>query len=268
MRARILVVDDEAEIRRSVRMILEYDGYDVLEASSGPEGVALAEKESPDLVFLDVKMPGMDGLEALQRALNLAVSKGAMIQDVSPGSPAERAGLHPYDVIVQVEGRQVINNEEVIRDISARQPGSVAKLDFIRDGRHQSTQVKLAERPPRERSPDGLEDLGPRPRPRQPEPTETPLGLTVRDLDRSLVGRLEIPDSVSGVMIARVDPTGAGFQALLRRGFVIMEINKRPVANVADYQRIVSAARPGDILALYVYDPTLSQRSLVTVTVE
>ena len=67
MRSRILVIDDEAEIRRSVRMILEYDGYDVLEASSGPEGVALAEKEAPDLVFLDVKMPGMDGLEALQR---------------------------------------------------------------------------------------------------------------------------------------------------------------------------------------------------------
>jgi two-component system nitrogen regulation response regulator NtrX len=67
MKSRILVVDDEAEIRRSVRMILEYEGYDVLEASSGPEGVALAERESPDLIFLDVKMPGMDGLEALQR---------------------------------------------------------------------------------------------------------------------------------------------------------------------------------------------------------
>ena len=67
MKARILVVDDEAEIRRSVRMILEYEGYDVLEASSGPEGVALAERETPDLVFLDIKMPGMDGLEALQR---------------------------------------------------------------------------------------------------------------------------------------------------------------------------------------------------------
>ncbi len=72
MKSRILVIDDEAEIRRSVRMILEYDGYEVLEASSGPEGVALAERESPDLVFLDVKMPGMDGLDALQRikALN------------------------------------------------------------------------------------------------------------------------------------------------------------------------------------------------------
>jgi two-component system nitrogen regulation response regulator NtrX len=67
MKPRILVIDDEAEIRRSVRMILEYEGYDVLEASSGPEGIALAERESPDLIFLDVKMPGMDGLEALQR---------------------------------------------------------------------------------------------------------------------------------------------------------------------------------------------------------
>jgi two-component system nitrogen regulation response regulator NtrX len=67
MKSRILVIDDEAEIRRSVRMILEYEGYDVLEAASGPDGVALAERESPDLVFLDIKMPGMDGLEALQR---------------------------------------------------------------------------------------------------------------------------------------------------------------------------------------------------------
>jgi two-component system, NtrC family, nitrogen regulation response regulator NtrX len=67
MKSRILVIDDEAEIRRSVRMILEYEGYEVLEASSGPEGVASAERDSPDLVFLDIKMPGMDGLDALQR---------------------------------------------------------------------------------------------------------------------------------------------------------------------------------------------------------
>jgi two-component system, NtrC family, nitrogen regulation response regulator NtrX len=67
MKSRILVIDDEAEIRRSVRMILEYEGYEVLEASSGPDGVTMAERESPDLVFLDIKMPGMDGLDALQR---------------------------------------------------------------------------------------------------------------------------------------------------------------------------------------------------------
>jgi serine protease Do len=209
-----------------------------------------------------------DVTPALQRALDLAVTKGAVIQDVSSGSPAERAGLQAYDVIVEIEGRQVINNEEVIRDISARQPGSVARLAIVRDGRQQNVQVKLAERPARERPADGLEDLGPRPRQRQPEPAETPLGLTVREMDRSFVGRLEIPPSVNGVLISRVDPTGAGFQALLRRGLIIMEINKRPVASLADYQRIVAAAAPGDILALYVYDPALSQRSLVAVTVE
>jgi serine protease Do len=209
-----------------------------------------------------------DVTPTLQRALNLTVGKGAMIQDVTPGSPAERAGLHPYDIIIEVEGRQVMNNEEVIRDISSRQPGSIARLEVVRDGRTQTVQVKLVERPLRDRSPDGLEDLGPRPRQRQPEPNETPLGLLVRELDRGLVGRLEIPGTVSGVVISRVDPTGAAFQALLRRGLVIMEINKRPIATVADYQRIVTAARPGDILVFYVYDPTLTQRSLVTVTVE
>src|SRR6185503_4843863 len=209
-----------------------------------------------------------DVTPSLQRALNLTVGKGAMIQDVSSGSPAERAGLHPYDIIVEVEGRQVSNNEEVIRDISARQPGSVARLEIVRDGRSQTVQVRLVERPLRDRTPDGLEDLGPRPRQRLPEPTETPLGLMVRELDRSFVGRLEIPSTVNGVVISRVDPTGAGFQALLRRGFVIMEINKRPVATVAAYQRVVAAARPGEILVFYVYETTLTQRSLVTVTVE
>jgi two-component system, NtrC family, nitrogen regulation response regulator NtrX len=67
VKTRILVIDDEAEIRRSVRMILEYEGYDVQEASSGPEGIALIEREPPDLVFMDIRMPGLDGLEALQK---------------------------------------------------------------------------------------------------------------------------------------------------------------------------------------------------------
>jgi S1-C subfamily serine protease len=95
-----------------------------------------------------------------------------------------------------------------------------------------------------------------------------PLGIAVRDLDRTFIGRLEIPANVQGVVISRVDPTGSGFQALLRRGYVIMEINRTPVRSVADYHKVVGAARAGDILAMYIYDPTLAQRSLVTVTVE
>jgi two-component system nitrogen regulation response regulator NtrX len=67
MKSRILVIDDESAIRDSMRMILEYEGYEFLGASSGQDGLALIERESPDLVFLDIKMPGLDGLEVLPR---------------------------------------------------------------------------------------------------------------------------------------------------------------------------------------------------------
>jgi two-component system nitrogen regulation response regulator NtrX len=66
-KSRILVIDDEAAIRDSLRMTLEYEGYDFIGAATGQEGLALAERETPDLVLLDVKMPGMDGLEVLER---------------------------------------------------------------------------------------------------------------------------------------------------------------------------------------------------------
>jgi two-component system nitrogen regulation response regulator NtrX len=72
MKARILVIDDESAIRDTMRMILEYEGHDVLAAGSGPEGLAMVEREAPDLVFLDVKMPGLDGLEVLSRLRGLS----------------------------------------------------------------------------------------------------------------------------------------------------------------------------------------------------
>jgi two-component system nitrogen regulation response regulator NtrX len=66
-KSRILVIDDEAAIRDSLKMTLEYEGYDFVAAATGQEGLALIEREGPDLVLLDVKMPGMDGLEVLDR---------------------------------------------------------------------------------------------------------------------------------------------------------------------------------------------------------
>jgi two-component system nitrogen regulation response regulator NtrX len=65
MKPRILVIDDDAAIRESLRMILEYEHYDFTGAASGPDGMAAVKRESPNLVLLDIKMPGMNGLETL-----------------------------------------------------------------------------------------------------------------------------------------------------------------------------------------------------------
>jgi two-component system nitrogen regulation response regulator NtrX len=67
VKPRILVVDDEAAIRDSLRMILEYEDYEFLGASSGPDAIAQVQRDRPDLVLLDIKMPGMDGVEVLRK---------------------------------------------------------------------------------------------------------------------------------------------------------------------------------------------------------
>jgi two-component system, NtrC family, nitrogen regulation response regulator NtrX len=67
MPARILLIDDDAGIRESMRMPLEYEGYEYSSAASAEDGLAAIQRESPDIVFMDIKMPGMDGLEALTK---------------------------------------------------------------------------------------------------------------------------------------------------------------------------------------------------------
>jgi two-component system nitrogen regulation response regulator NtrX len=67
VKSRILVIDDEAAIRDSLKMILEYEDYEFAGASNGPDGIAQVQRDPPDLVLLDIKMPGMDGMEVLRK---------------------------------------------------------------------------------------------------------------------------------------------------------------------------------------------------------
>ena len=98
---RILVVDDEAGIRQALGQLLEYEGYEVRTASGGAEGIAEYEKFRPQLVFLDVKMAGIDGLEVLKRirqvdgnALVVMISGHATIQ-----TAVEATQLGAYDIL-------------------------------------------------------------------------------------------------------------------------------------------------------------------------
>src|SRR5438876_1323608 len=86
----------------------------------------------------------------LQRSLKLTISRGALVQDVTQGSPGDRAGVLPYDTIVALDDRPVSSDDQLIREIAGRSPGSTAHLRVLRDGHEQTITLKLAERPTRE----------------------------------------------------------------------------------------------------------------------
>jgi two-component system nitrogen regulation response regulator NtrX len=100
VRPRILVIDDESAIRGSLKMTLEYDGYEVSTAATGEEGVKLVEREAPDLVFLDIKMPGMDGLEVLQKLRHLTETVPVVVisghADINTAVEATKLGAFDF----------------------------------------------------------------------------------------------------------------------------------------------------------------------------
>jgi len=203
----------------------------------------------------------------LERSLKLSVDHGALVQDITSGSPADRAGLRPYDVITSLDDRPISNDDQLIREISARAPGTAARLRLLRDGRDQTLTVKLAERPARERDKPDVNPSAP-PEHAKTDADTLPLGLVVRDIDRQTADRLELPRQLHGVLITRVEPMSSSFDGGIERGTVLLEINRQPVESVADYRRVARAARPGDILTLYIYAPDLDQRQLKTIRVE
>jgi serine protease Do len=186
----------------------------------------------------------------LQRSLSLRTSTGVLVQEVKEGEPGDRAGLRVYDVIVAVDGRAVTANDDLIQIIAARKPGTVATLQIVRDGRTMNMPVKLAERRLRQ---DNIESVVEESQ--QPRRRELPLGMAVRDLDAELLQHLDLPSGTHGVVVARVDPAGAAYEAEIQRGHVLMQINRQPVRSVDDYKRLLSAAKPGDVLTFYIYNP-------------
>lgn len=198
----------------------------------------------------------------LQRSLGLTSSYGALVQDVNEGSPGERVGLRPYDLIVSVDRKTVLNNDELIREIARRTPGSVARLDIVRDGRPRQMQVRLVERPGRE---PGLVPANAAGQPRAAaRRSELPngIGLTVRDLDR------RVPRGMPGVMVAQVEPLGPAGEAGIERGQILMEINRQSIGSLAEFSRATRGLKPGDVLVVYLYVPELDQHTLRTIRID
>jgi serine protease Do len=209
----------------------------------------------------------------LRESLGLGRVEGALVQDVAADSPGERAGIRPYDVVVSVDGEPVRDNDDLIRRISARAPGSTARLDIVRDGRTSAVTVRLTERPWEgavEDAPKPAAGGQDRPAPARPG-VATPsviLGIKVRDIDRAVARRLDLPSGLQGVLVTAVDPLSAAAESGFAQGDVILEVNRRPVRTMRDYLSATAAARPGAVLLFFCYVPDLDQRVLRTVRVE
>jgi serine protease Do len=206
----------------------------------------------------------------LQGPLGLTRTTGALVQDVTAGSPAERAGLKPYDLITAVDGMEVGTNDSLIREISSRAPGSSAKLEVVRDGRERQVLVKLAERAPTAR-PTMTRRESDRPVPgssRSEMVGPADLGLTVVEIDEKNAYRFDVPPGMTGLLVQRVEPMSAAQDAGIERGQIILEVNRRHVNSVAGLRRVLEQARPGDALAVFVYIPEIEQTNIRTVRMD
>ncbi|HEY1477738.1 MAG TPA: Do family serine endopeptidase [Chthoniobacterales bacterium] len=163
-------------------------------------------------------------------------ARGALVTDVTPGSPAEKAGIIRGDVIRKVNGYEVKDTISLVNRISEADIGSNLMIDLIRDGRAKSVTAQITEQPADvvARMNRNQNDPG------RPGRSENALfaGIEVRNLTQQLREEAKVPPNVNGVIVTSVDP-GSPVAEQVKPGDVIEQINRQPVSNVAEFEAIV-----------------------------
>ena len=175
------------------------------------------------------------------------VQSGITIADVVANSPADRAGLKVGDTIIAVDGRPVKTGDELVADIASRKPGSKVTLGYMRNGKKDETSVTVADRAKLFAARLGEDEEGGE----EAQPKQSKLGATVRQLTPELADRLNVP-SGKGVVVQEVKPGSFADDTGLTRGDVILEINKVPVNNEEDFDRIQSSLKSGQDVVFLV----------------
>jgi Do/DeqQ family serine protease len=156
-------------------------------------------------------------------SLGLSHVRGALVNSVTAGSPADKAGIRRGDVITAVNGAAIKDSNDLRNDVAQMAPGSTARLTVVRDGKEQSLNVTLAERKAAEA--ERGEESG-----ANSSNRSGAFGMGVEPLTRDRAQELGIQAS-SGVLVAEVQPGGRAADAGLRPGDVITEVDRRPVNN-------------------------------------
>src|SRR5271165_1947674 len=168
----------------------------------------------------------------------LGAPYGVVIEDVEPGSPAEKAGLKGGDVITAVNGTPVKSGNDLVNPISLAAIGSKVKIGYVRDRTQKETTATVEDRT--RVFPNAAGRMGEQPGEQAPPE----FGLHVKELTPERARQLGM-DGSKGVLVSEVEPASFADDVGFGRGDVIAEVNRQGVTSVAEYQKAVSQLKPG-----------------------
>jgi serine protease Do len=205
---------------------------------------SLRRGERPQRGYLGVGLQPLD--ENIAESLGLPKDRGEIVRTVQPGEAAARAGIQQGDVIVRINGREVNPDQTVSYLIANTEVGSRVPVDIIRGGRRMTVQVTVGERPTEEElarqlGADSGEELAPEDAPATPDSAS--LGLSLQALTPQIARTLSLPPTARGVVVTAVNPASDAAERGIRRGDLIMSVNRQPVTTPAQVQQAVAAAQ-------------------------
>ncbi len=174
----------------------------------------------------------------IAKAFHESEVRGALVGDVTPDSPASRAGLQKGDIILDINGKPVNNSAQLRMHISLMQPGTTVNVNVLRDGVQKAFTVKLAEMPTEQAKVEKPES----------SPAANMQGITVEDVNARTAQQLGLPANTTGVVVTSVDPNSAAADSGLKRGDLIQEVNRQPVKNTADFERAIRSSKDQALL--------------------
>lgn len=186
----------------------------------------------------------------LAERLDLKDQGGALVAGVEEGFPAAEAGIKPGDLIVEFNGKRVAGDRQLRLMVSQTAPKTKASLKLLRNGKPKTLQVTLAELPS-EKTLSGMMRRGGGPAEQNAE-NETLEGVEVSDIDGKARRQFNVPNHVRGALVSAVDPNSNAAEAGLREGDVILEIERKAVAN-ADQAVELSNKFKGNKILLRVW---------------